>query len=393
MIITECAKLELWDVLQNIFLRNNRLYDVNEPDDDGNTLVHILSVKRRETLLADVIEMGGIVNVQNKKGVSPLHMAVRMGHMPIVQLLINNKANPNIVDISGETPIFSAVRKNSVHVVKYLREHKSKFEIVNNLGNGLLHVAGETNSVHVAKYLIEEELIADVNRKNKSLETCLDVAVKKNHLHIAEYFITIFETVDKLSPLLHTATRNNNIVLTEILIKAGIDPNVQDSAKASPLHLAVELQSLNLVILLVDYFADVNHPDIDGYTPLHVAARSGNKTILKYLICKGADLGVITSGGDKAIHLAAMAGHARCVKVLLKCGQSVETGCCNSAGQSPLHLAASNGHTEVVQILLQEQFDPLLVDRTGSTPVFMAKLRKQEDTYKVLRDSLTTIVV
>ncbi len=74
----------------------------------GETAVHqIVQMYSEERLemLKFLIDMGFAIDNKNKKGETPLHKAVRMGdtNLPMVQLLIENKANINARDNTGKS--------------------------------------------------------------------------------------------------------------------------------------------------------------------------------------------------------------------------------------------------------------------------------------------------
>ena len=58
------------------------------------------------------------VNAQNDYNQTPLHAAAYNGHDEVVKLLIDNGANPNLMDKDGNTPYVAAIR-----AVKLLRNH------------------------------------------------------------------------------------------------------------------------------------------------------------------------------------------------------------------------------------------------------------------------------
>ena len=93
-------------MLQKVHLRMTNLLDT---DNDGNTLLHRL-LQNRQTekvyeVLTDVIKSGenGVLNIQNKQGDTPLHIAVR--HYPLDKLpnlMITLGASIDIVNNQNE---------------------------------------------------------------------------------------------------------------------------------------------------------------------------------------------------------------------------------------------------------------------------------------------------
>jgi len=49
------------------------------------------------------------INGQDEFGRTPLHLAAESGNMPLVGLLLDHKANPNIQDNAGNTPLHNTI--------------------------------------------------------------------------------------------------------------------------------------------------------------------------------------------------------------------------------------------------------------------------------------------
>jgi ankyrin repeat protein len=83
------------------------------------------------------------------------------------------------------------------------------------------------------------------------------------------------------------------------------------------------------------------------------------------------------------LHTAAVTGNLEASRQLIEAGSDVNL--CDSVGLTPLHLAAWRGYPEVCLVLLQNNADPLVVDKqvmvlkvllAGSLELFdSAKLR------------------
>jgi len=105
------------------------------------------------------------INVQNKNGETPLHIAVENGHINIVKLLISSKADVNVRDKNGDTPLHVAVFTERIDIAKLLISKKADVNIGDKDGNTPLHSAVRADRIDIVKLLIFHK--ADVNVKDK----------------------------------------------------------------------------------------------------------------------------------------------------------------------------------------------------------------------------------
>ena len=120
-------------------------------------------------------------------GITPLYMASQEGYTKVVELLLNNEANPNLSRESGETPLFIASQNGHKEIVELL------------LSEG-----------------------ADPSKARKDNATPLYVVSLTGHTKIAEM-------------LLHT----------------GVDPNFACNDGATPIVVAIFKQNIEIVKLLL----------------------------------------------------------------------------------------------------------------------------------------------
>lgn len=96
----------------------------------------------------------------------------------------------------------------------------------------------------------------------------------------------------------------------DFLLKEDPNPNLQDSAKQSALHIAVRKNHTQVVRLLLSNGADVSLQNDDGMTALHFAVTSNPKTgaIIEILLDKEADIDARNTDGYSVLDLAEQAG-------------------------------------------------------------------------------------
>ena len=82
------------EIMKQINLGSN----VDFPADDGCTPLHYAVFAEKIETVRFLIDINATVNAQNKKGISPLHMAANSGNEFLICILLESGANPNAKD-------------------------------------------------------------------------------------------------------------------------------------------------------------------------------------------------------------------------------------------------------------------------------------------------------
>lgn len=88
------------ELVKKILNENPNL--VNEKDELGFTVAHFVAGAKSQDIVEFVLSKNVNINVKNKYGSTPLHIAV---YPEIAQILINHGANVNEIDNEEETPL------------------------------------------------------------------------------------------------------------------------------------------------------------------------------------------------------------------------------------------------------------------------------------------------
>lgn len=94
---------------------------------------------------------------------------------------------------------------------------------------------------------------------------------------------------DKSQRAMKVAVINRQTAVVKLLIKHGVDVNVQDESRRTVLHDATEANDAKTVQLLLENGADSNAVDMSGMTALELAASLGNIEVAEVLLKEGAD--------------------------------------------------------------------------------------------------------
>lgn len=257
----------------------------------SRTAIHEAARMNAVACIELLVRAGALVDVDDNKGDSPLHLAAWEGHVEAGASLI--KAGADIDRFSGRdgcTPLFCAISGRHIDLVRLLLKKGARV--------GMKSPGGD------------------------------------------------------MYPL-HQASVTGQTAICSVLLDAGAQVDAVDKEKNTPLHYAATIGKVDTIKLLIKEGANVDAKQEKGMTPLHWACHKGHDAAVKILLDAGADEDDKAAGGATPLCCAASRGHFGCAKVLLKRGADPNLAADSWDGGSgtPLQLARSHGHKDVVALL------------------------------------------
>ena len=257
---------------------------------------------------------------------TPLHYAAFCGLRDVVEVLaIEHPRDVNSRRFKGEsTPLHLALRKGHVEASRFLIEHGADATAQDKGGWTPLHWASGEGHLELARLLLVEGG-ANAAAQDKGGWTPL-----------------------------HWASGEGYVKLTRLLIEHGANATAPDKRGRTPLHWASERGHVELArLLLVEYAADVAAQDKDGRTPLHWASEKGYVELARLLLVEhGADAAARDKGGRTPLHWASEKGHVELSRLLLVeygAGASARA----KDGRTPLHLASERNHVGLARLFAE----------------------------------------
>ncbi|TNE34862.1 MAG: ankyrin repeat domain-containing protein [Alphaproteobacteria bacterium] len=133
----------------------------------GQTALHIV-IERRDLLWTNfLIQRGANPNIRDKKGVSPLQLAVGLGFVEGVEALLDAGAEIDVNDSSGETPLIAAVHRRDTALLRLLLSKGANPDRTDNSGRSARDYAELSIS---NRALLDEFQRADDERAGKKVE-------------------------------------------------------------------------------------------------------------------------------------------------------------------------------------------------------------------------------
>jgi ankyrin repeat protein len=107
-----------------------------------------------------------------------LTVAVRAGHIPVVETLLKGGARPDAVDPEGYTALMRATEKGDVEIAEILLRRNASTRVQNRQGQTALMIASARGYAEIVRLLLEKK--ADPNSRDFTGRTALGYARQAN---------------------------------------------------------------------------------------------------------------------------------------------------------------------------------------------------------------------
>eukprot|EP00808_Paulinella_micropora_P018327 g78736.t1 len=270
------------------------------------------AAKQGNTALGKVLVEGKAdLNVMDQHGDTALHLALRHGHFPTAEVLV--AAGGDITARNKEGEGLNAYIRGNAGLLQACKKHQAA---------ALLVLAASEGDTELGRRLVEGK--AELNATDQ----------------------------EQLTALLH-ATKKGNMELAKLLLQRGAEPNAKDEEQMTPLLYAAECNhelGAELGRLLLESKAEHNAKNKDGCTAVNAASRSGNAVLLSLLVDAKATVNEADKDGETPAYSASYYGHAACLKVLITEGADLTRGT-KLGGWTPAHAATWNKQAECLELL------------------------------------------
>jgi ankyrin repeat protein len=386
---------------------------VNTQDNYGWSALHFISYRlsKKENLLQNeivdfLIQSGANVNLQNRKGFTPLHLAIKNSALYTSQALIDNGADITLKDKNGQTPLMHAVREGNISLIKNIIVLPQNLDAKDNNGWTAFHfllekkiLSSDEKQAEIARLLINAG--ADINSQTNDKSSALHLAIERNYQFFTQVLINAkaessLRNNKNMTPLM-AAVQNGNLPIVKKLAKlpqnldakqendwtalhftayseskggdktlakiadeliaAGADLNSKINTGETALSVAIGNEYPLVATALLNARASVDLTDNNGWTPIMLAVYLGKIDIIKQALPLSSDLDIKNSDGWAALHLTANthsyggdALQAKIATLLIKNGANVNLR--TREGSTALHFAAANNQIEVLKALL-----------------------------------------
>lgn len=353
----------------------------------GDCLLHLAARTRNTEAGFFLISNGATLNLFNKNGETPLHIASLQGLASLVEALLRAGANSNLQtskliapapfeasDDGGEqvvynqTPLHLAIIRKHEKVIQVFLEHKT--------------FSQHTNDNHV--------IVPNFNVHDSRDQTPLGLALLMGMQKVAQQLLAGGASINVVNidglTLLHQTILNQDVPSSLFLLNNGADPSKLTTENETPLQLAIRRHLPRIVVAVCEKGIDVNVKDEGGNCPLWMALESGQEDIATILVNYKCDTNFWSEGPDGCyqtlLHRALDENNESVACFLIKSGCNVDSprrpGPDGRGGeeatdmQTPLHMACAWGLELVVQVLIEYKANVNAQDAENKTPIHVA---------------------
>lgn len=369
------------------------------------TLVHLATKLGAISLLEHLLEKGGSIHTVDWLGLTPLHTAVLSANLEAVNVILRYHPNVNALSLEPDkslvptsptgpsmTPLVMAVQKRSVPLVTLLLDANADPNISSARGWTPLHLAVILGFADIVVSILshpavsprpaqdsdeeEEDQLTSFPRLSVNLalpdddgNTCLHYAVQRLAVGMIQTLLAAGATTTVANRIgqLPIHLFDGNVAVAEALIRGGspldhlCHAEIPDQ-KQTPLLIACNKQdaatSLELVQMLMNAGASVNLFSHNGVSPLHAAVSNVNLEVTNLLLSAGAALDVVENvDGNSPLHIAVQMRSVPLVRILLRSGADVNLRGPKSTHPPCLYLAVAFRHDEIFADLLSLNLD------------------------------------
>nr|CAD7400947.1 unnamed protein product [Timema cristinae] len=157
---------------------------INARDNNKETALHLSVKQNDQNFVSMLLHVGAEVNIPNKAGDTPFHLAVSLGHTQCLEELLEssnyqlgqpqpklNKKNEN-----GETALHIAAHRMNLEAVNLLcRAGADVNETTLHQGDTVLHIAVNEECMPIIKYIVEKTKI-EIDHPNLAGNTALHMS-------------------------------------------------------------------------------------------------------------------------------------------------------------------------------------------------------------------------
>ncbi|XP_075044544.1 palmitoyltransferase ZDHHC13 [Mixophyes fleayi] len=198
-------------------------YDVRQPDSENVTLLHWAAINNRQELVRYFISKGAVVDqLGGTLNSTPLHWAVRQGHLQTVILLMKFGGEPSLIDGEGYNSVHLAVLFQHMPIIAYLIAKGESIDVAD--------MNGMTPLMLSAQKIIGMEPTNFLLKLNPSLNLA-----DKVHRNTA----------------LHWAVLSGNVNAVDLLLEAGCSLDMENSKGETPLDIGQQTRNRLIVHILM----------------------------------------------------------------------------------------------------------------------------------------------
>ncbi|MFL5782971.1 MAG: ankyrin repeat domain-containing protein [Bacteriovoracaceae bacterium] len=276
---------------------------LNEPFDDGETLL-TYAIKKRFPLVRNILlEKGASPNLKTQQidtpGFTPLMVAAYLGDTATISSLILYQADLDAQDDLGDSALHKAIKAGFDDSAKMLVRAGCELDILNNKGRtpqALAEYLGRKDLGLFLQGLMNLENGAPTMPTFRQILLDGDVV---NYRKLISYHPEVIKEFALMNPLILTmesANDMNGFEIAQSLLSLNVSANGPDDTETPPLVKAVEIKKKEFVLLLFRFNADPDLLDKNDRPALYYAIQNNDYDLVDILLNNNAETVIKKNG-------------------------------------------------------------------------------------------------
>uniref|UniRef100_A0A182R2W9 Uncharacterized protein n=1 Tax=Anopheles funestus TaxID=62324 RepID=A0A182R2W9_ANOFN len=296
--------LEEFLTFVNITLSNFTIIYAKFPTTDGATR-HFWKIEETSCMYdilppsEKAVDLSDMINYKGRKDETPLIISVLLNSLEMVQLLVENGANPLLADAFGITPIEYSLRTLDYSIARYLLDECVRRDLRNETGCSVMEVCNPISGdrlIHVAILVARQDIVqrllelrVDVSVVNRKRSTPAHLAASIKLFNVCQivkmlldYDPSQIDTLERMNnTLLQSAVSLNKLKLLHLVLQYKPNLLLRHNGMTA-LGMAIVLKHIECAKCLLNYAIENN---IQGITQA-----DEDDHVLQSLFCNDYDL-------------------------------------------------------------------------------------------------------
>ncbi|XP_033099579.1 death-associated protein kinase dapk-1-like [Anneissia japonica] len=167
-------------------LTKDKRVEINTLTELGQTSLHLAAANGYIEICEILVKGGADLKGKDKEGRNPLHEASKENQLDVCKFIVNrSKSTLNEKDNGGLTPLGLAILLGHQPICEFLLCSGADTATKDNYGRAPLHLAVIVNKIDICCLLVDNN--AQIKEKNKEGKTSIDIAEELNHRTVADY--------------------------------------------------------------------------------------------------------------------------------------------------------------------------------------------------------------
>ena len=337
------------------YLKNNRSFNINLTDSNGNYFIQQIIIKNYPALFYYILKNFPNTNldVLDKDSRSICYYIIRLNRTKFIDILlefIESFVGFPIMELKDDDGYYSlsyAIIFNNYDIfVKLYNSNKIDIFKNTNKGDTLLHLAVKFKNSKIISFLIDKKF--PINSVNNNLET------------VAHYFVTFFPTYKNINSILQNydiTYKEKNFGLSTLHLIAINQP-----------FLLLNIKNINTDLNIVDYYGN----SIIFYLVIEKHFEILEKIIDKYN--DYIDYSILNINGDTILHLYLQSKNIN-KKILTTIIKQSNLNIQNNQGNTPIHLFLKKKFD--ITLLKDKLFNIFILNNDGENILDLVSNKKE----------------